>query len=652
MPSRGSSYSLSFKVFIYVLIAVIIIFAGISVLISWREEREITKKYQSLLRGDVSLFIQELRLVHRSNERALDGFYALMQKLINGKDPFSRANQIVKSFKKYSKDGVAIIYSYKNGQFKALASSEEGLILPITPGTGVYEGLTEGEVKEELIFQNGKLILGRFIPIGEKGGLKGAIFVGLDMTSLIQNFATNLKRVKVGKTGYIYVMDLSSKKFVYHPRRTGQNIYQLKDITGRSILKRMLEKMIEKKKGVMTYTVNVNGTPQTFLTAFEYFPPYRWLVVAAVNHSEISQAVNRLRLVLSVLNLLAALLVGGVVFFVTKNSLKSIPLIAQTLEKLADGDLTHEFAFSEKDRSRKDEIGMLINSILKLDSFIKSSFNEIKSSIDAVKSVITALEENIVNVKQKADTQDALTNQLAAASEEMTATIADIAKNATTSAELATQSAKVAEEGREKADRAEQTIYTTNQATQELKHTIDALSGSVEEIGSIVGLIKDIADQINLLALNATIEAARAGEHGKGFAVVAEEIRKLAERTIRSSNEIAQKISAVQEVSKETLTQMDITAKEVEGAIEALKSVKDSLVKIVEHSNQVKDAISHIAAATEEQSITSEEINKHIEQAAKLAVEIKETTFDVDKAVKSLQDVVKQLALTVERVKL
>jgi len=186
-------------------------------------------------------------------------------------------------------------------------------------------------------------------------------------------------------------------------------------------------------------------------------------------------------------------------------------------------------------------------------------------------------------------------------------------------------------------------VQSANSSTLELKKTINALNSRVEEIGDIVTLIKDIADQTNLLALNAAIEAARAGEQGRGFAVVADEVRKLAERTIKATDEIAGKITAVQTESYESIKSMEATSKEVAEALKALNEVKESLNKIAESSQKVKDQITQIATATDEQSSASDEVARSAERSSELSQEVKNSTETVIQEVENLNNVIKQL---------
>ena len=370
-------------------------------------------------------------------------------------------------------------------------------------------------------------------------------------------------------------------------------------------------------------------------------------VVIELPFKNVFMASKKIQLLFAILGLLGIIATPVILYIAYIVTHKPLDKLGSLLEKMAEGDLTIKIEFQD----RVDIVGRLARSMHKLlQAFI--SLNE-KSLIysqklaDSIDESFKILNKTLENSK----IQSTQASQVASAVEEMSATIADIAKNASQVSDLAVQNINAAMEGKGIFEEATNIIIKANEETTALKNVIEELNKSAEEIGYIVQLIKDIADQTNLLALNATIEAARAGEHGRGFAVVAEEIRKLAERTAKATDEIAEKIKTIQTESNKAFETMEITAKEVEKGVSSLTKVKDALDNIVESSQKVKDAIAQVATATEEQSIASEEISKTVEETAKLTAEVTHLIEELTKTIYSLVSVSSDLRHTASLVK-
>jgi methyl-accepting chemotaxis protein len=187
-----------------------------------------------------------------------------------------------------------------------------------------------------------------------------------------------------------------------------------------------------------------------------------------------------------------------------------------------------------------------------------------------------------------------------------------------------------------------------NQSAQ----TVKALGKSSDQIGEIIGVIDDIADQTNLLALNAAIEAARAGEQGRGFAVVADEVRKLAERTTKATKEIAGMIKQIQGETTGAVSAMEEGTKEVEQGKELAEKAGVSLKEIVEVSQRVTDMVAQIAAASEEQSSASEQISKNVEAISAVTGETASGTQQIARAAEDLNRLTENLQQLVGRFKL
>lgn len=173
-----------------------------------------------------------------------------------------------------------------------------------------------------------------------------------------------------------------------------------------------------------------------------------------------------------------------------------------------------------------------------------------------------------------------------------------------------------------------------------------------EQIGEIVRVIEEIADQTNLLALNAAIEAARAGEQGRGFAVVADEVRKLAERTTKATKEISDMIKTIQQNTNQAVVSMEEGTHEVEEGIQLANTAGSALKNIIDSSSKVADVVNQVAASTEEQSSAAEQVSRNIEsvtavihQSAAGLQQIAQATENLNRLAENLQNITEQFII-------
>jgi methyl-accepting chemotaxis protein len=204
----------------------------------------------------------------------------------------------------------------------------------------------------------------------------------------------------------------------------------------------------------------------------------------------------------------------------------------------------------------------------------------------------------------------------------MSQTVVDVAKNTADIAQISTQTNSHAKDGANIVNRSVDEVRAIATTVAESSQVMQRLSESSKQIGSIVNVINDIADQTNLLALNAAIEAARAGEQGRGFAVVADEVRKLAEKTTQATSQINTMISSIQTEVAHANIALDNATLRVESGMEFSRKAGDSLHNIVNSSNNLQSMVQQIASATEEMSTVSETISSDIQSNAEGQKEI------------------------------
>ena len=264
---------------------------------------------------------------------------------------------------------------------------------------------------------------------------------------------------------------------------------------------------------------------------------------------------------------------------------------------------------------------------------------QLEGVVEVATSASQELSAQIEQSSRGAEEQSHRVAETATAMEEMNATVLEVAKNASRAAETSDLARAKAQEGEDIVEKVVAGIGQVQQQALAMKQDMGTLGKQAQDIGQILNVISDIADQTNLLALNAAIEAARAGEAGRGFAVVADEVRKLAEKTMTATKEVGDAIGGIQNGTNKNMDNVDRAVVAIEQATALANMSGNSLKEIVTLSDQTSDQVRSIATASEEQSSASEEINRSIEQVATIS---SETAQAMSEAARAVSEVARQ----------
>jgi len=305
---------------------------------------------------------------------------------------------------------------------------------------------------------------------------------------------------------------------------------------------------------------------------------------------------------------------------------------------LAGGDLTRELPVESR-----DELGVMAEQL-----------NEM---IRNLRAMIGGIIEAVATLAGASTQISGSTEQMAAGSQEQTAqagevasAVALMAKTVAENSAGAAEAAATAKKAKESAERGGQVVEQTVGGMRRIADvvngsaaTVQSLGKSGDQIGEIISVIDDIADQTNLLALNAAIEAARAGEQGRGFAVVADEVRRLAERTTKATKEIAGMIRTIQGETQGAVTAMNEGTKQVNEGIVLADRAGEALSEIVRISQEVTDMITGIAASSEQQAGASEEIAKNVDAIRSVTAEAASGEQQIARAAEDLNRLTENL---------
>ena len=286
-----------------------------------------------------------------------------------------------------------------------------------------------------------------------------------------------------------------------------------------------------------------------------------------------------------------------------------IPL-NQTLkaaERVASGDLSHNL-----DSGRQDELGQLQRAMQSMTVGLRELIGGISDGVTQIASAAEQLSAVTEQTSAGVNSQKVETDQVATAMNEMAATVQEVARNAEEASEAAVAADQQAREGDQVVGEAIAQIERLATEVGNSTVAMGDLKRESDKIGSVLDVIKSVAQQTNLLALNAAIEAARAGEAGRGFAVVADEVRSLAQRTQKSTEEIEELIIGLQSGTQQVATIMDNSRGLTESSVELTRRAGNALGNITRTVSTIQAMNSQIATAAEQQSAVAEEINRSV----------------------------------------
>jgi len=494
-------------------------------------------------------------------------------------------------------------------------------------------------------------------------------FIGSVATSLdLSNVSKMIGEVKVGEQGYVFVLD-SESKVIAHPDPT-----QIGNVLPVTEIQEVIAK--GETKGIVDYQYkNGDGVVADKYAVYSYLESTGWYIMTSMYYDEIESS-TRAMLNNGLLIGIVTLIIAGLIGLGFANSItKPILMIVEDMDKVEQGDMT----VVSKVKS-KDEIGTLAEK-----------FNNMVENVRGLLENAAGVTHEVADASQ---TLAASAEQASASSDEVNRTIDEIAKGATDQAHDTENAAKLAsnldkkfenlhansQEISSNADNVKKVNETgatvlldlktkseeNNLSTERIGTSIKDLEEKSKDIGGILVTISSIAEQTNLLALNASIEAARAGEAGRGFAVVADEIRKLAEESSKSADEIRTIVTMIQQQTGNTVRIMDEFKSNADLQYQAVEEMDKSFVEISESIESVSgqiddidhfitdmlqdkdaiiDSISSISSVSEETAAASEEVSATMEQQ-NAAVEAVANSAD------QLSDLSRQLSEQINKFKI
>ena len=488
-----------------------------------------------------------------------------------------------------------------------------------------YAAIKQGKAYIGMAKLFGKQFMTDYEPIRDAAGkVIGILYVGVDVDRDIAALKDKIRSMKVGETGYYYVLNAvpgkSAGEAIVHPTKEGQNIIDSRDSSGRAFIKEMLDQ----KAGTIEYpwqnAEKGETAPRLKVTAFTVFKPWNWLIAGGAYEDEITRESAQLRnrniaVGLGALALFAFLLAA----LIRRTVSRPLKEARDAAVRIAAGDLSTRVAVRNG-----DEIGLMLGAMNDISSGLSSVVGQVRQGAEQIANASTEISSGNLDLCQRTEEQAVSLASTANSMQDLTETVRRNAGDASHANQLALNTSLVAQEG--------------GRMVRQVIDTMDTIKQSSGKINDIIGVIDGIAFQTNILALNAAVEAARAGEQGRGFAVVATEVRSLAQRSAAAAREIKVLIEA--------------SAHEVDAGSRLVQEAGSTMNDVLASTEQVTAIMTRISAASTAQSGGIEAINRSIGEMDEVTQQNAALVEEASAAAQAMQEQADQLARAVRLFKL